>query len=117
MTRLQAIPPGHLRAMSDDDRAEIEADTRKELRLLGFFVYAPNDLLPAYPVKVNKKSVPVSHYSVDFREIHRIKCNEIQSAKKSPWKAKLLQLSRNSREQLRTKLASYFARPAPEDEV
>jgi len=118
MTRLQACPPGQLAKMGAPERAAIQADTTKALRLLAFFVYAPHDWLDSYEVKVNRNPARVGCYMVDFREIHRIKCDEIQSAENSPWrKAKLLQLSRNSRDELRTNLANYFGRPAPEDEV
>ena len=117
MTRVQGFSPDRLKRLREDERIAIEADTRKVLGFVEIFVYAPHDLLPTYECKIGRTTVPVGHYMIDFREIHRIKCNEIQSAENSPLNSKLLQISRTSREQLRTKLANYFGRSAPEDEV
>ena len=54
---------------------------------------------------------------IDFRNTYKLCCDTINSAKDAPLKTKVLQISVETRKELREKIAFYFGRPAPEDEA
>ena len=87
---------------------------------LEMFVYAPHDILPVYPVKWKLEEKQVGHYTVDFRKTYKVECSQIsypQSEGSPVARMKRLQLSIESRGQLRDKLSYYYGHPAPEDGV
>jgi hypothetical protein len=81
---------------------------------LPWFVYAPHDLLPRYPVKGGKAEV--GHYAIDFRQVLSVGCAEVLSPTNAPGATRVLRLSIDARYDLRQKLAYFYGRPAPEDE-
>lgn len=82
--------------------------------LVEYFIYAPCDLLPPYPVK-GQGGREIGHYMIDFRRICRIECNRIVKPEQAPLETKLLQISIETRRELRDKLAWYFGRTPRED--
>jgi hypothetical protein len=54
---------------------------------------------------------------IDFRRICRIECNEIVTPEQAPLKTKVLQISIETRRELRDKLTWYFGRVPEEDMV
>jgi len=81
--------------------------------LLPTFVYEPHDLLPEYKLKSEK----IGYYMIDFKNICKVKCNSITYNRPAPNNCKLLQLTLTTRNELRTKLASFFGRTPKEDEI
>lgn len=99
------------------------AATEKEKRLsageayalLECFVYAPENLLPEYTVHRREGPVQTGHYMIDFRRMHRVECDKIAKEAQAPLDTKVLQLSIETRAELRDKLAAYFGRTPDED--
>lgn len=79
------------------------------------FVYAPHDLLRRYMLDVKPAPIEVGHYMVDFKSIFRVQCKQINRGAYAPSSTKILQLSKEAREELRNKLSFYFWRPPEED--
>jgi hypothetical protein len=80
------------------------------------FVYEPNPLLTTYTLKKSTHEWPnVGHRMVDFKQIFRVECNQIERMRDAPEGTKLLELSIPIRSQLRDKLAAFFARIPEED--
>jgi hypothetical protein len=85
--------------------------------LLEIFVYAPNPLLPTYPLRLGSEEFTVGHYVIDFRTMHRVQCRAVVSPERVPLEEKRLELSIQARSELRDKLAAFFARRPAEDMV
>lgn len=78
------------------------------------FVYAPNALLPEYPINRKGEKFKTGFYVVDFRDSIRIVCDHIQR-QYSPDAAKVLQLSVETRDLMRRKIADFYQRIPDED--
>ncbi len=82
---------------------------------LNNFIYDENPLLPEYSITVRGLEYNIRYYMIDFRSIYSLKCSKITSPKAAPRETKCLQLSIQSRKELREKMAYFFGRPAKED--
>jgi hypothetical protein len=86
--------------------------------LVELFIYAGHDSLPSYEMRLPGGKIKKTNcYLIDFRNIYKVDCDTILSPDKVPIAAKYLQLSINSRNELRDKLAYYFSRKPLEDEL
>jgi len=83
--------------------------------LLEYFVYAPHDLLDTYAVKRQEGLSKTGFYMLDFRRICRIECKKVVKPEQAPLEPKVLQISIDTRGELRDKLAWYFGRTPKED--
>jgi hypothetical protein len=54
---------------------------------------------------------------IDFKNIYKIECDKIISAKNAPLNSKCLQLSIQTSSELRDKVAYYYARIQREDRI
>lgn len=77
------------------------------------FVYESNEIFPFYEIK----GYSINNYMIDFRSIYKIDCDEVISPDKSPVYSKRLQLTIDSREELRQKISFYFSRVPDEDKI
>jgi len=66
---------------------------------------------------VKRKGGPseTGYYMLDFRRICRIECNKVVKPEQAPLEPKVLQISIETRGELREKLAWYFGRIPKED--
>lgn len=102
--------------MLHDERQQRRAEG-KSFCLLNYFIYENNPLFSSYMLR-NRE---ILHYMVDFKNTYRIKCDLIKtrapgSVASDPLiKYKVLQLSVEAREELRSKIADFYFRPAKED--
>jgi hypothetical protein len=80
------------------------------------FVYAGHDILPKYHVHRKEGSFEINTYMIDFQAAHKVDCEKIVTPVNSPLEAKCLELSRETRAQLRDKIAAYFTR-VPREEL
>jgi len=79
------------------------------------FIYEKNDLIPPY--KLSYKGNPdiiTGYYMIDFKDIFTIKSAKIQRNMEYP---KILQLTIETREELRDKIGEYFKRVPQEDQI
>jgi hypothetical protein len=99
-------------------RQQIEA-RRKPYTLVNLFVYKESDLFQPYTLRGNT----TKYYMIDFRNIYTVKCDMIKRADRMGMgeaaivNSKCLQLSEDTREELRNKIAYYFGRVPDEDLV
>lgn len=109
-----------------------------------FFIYEGNSIFPQYTIKRKKKyrqvieqstQLPryeevaeaavfsISHRMINFKAIYRVNCEDVTSSKPGKPASEailssiVLQLSIETRNLLRQKMAYYFGKPPPEDEV
>jgi len=113
----KSVPPNNWRAIPEnvkDQQFNLEQD---DWAFADFFVYEQHPLLPEYTVHIRSgPNQKTRYYMVDFKTMYKIECAEIRR-NDHPVEAKVLQLSKASRAQLREKIAAYFARTPAEDEV
>ncbi len=116
----QSVPPETWQRLSQEEKeARFDMTMPESLAFYEYFVYSAHELLPRYKVESAKLHVngETGCYVIDFRRICRLTCDQVTSAKSAPIEVKLLQLSKESRSQLRDKLSAYFARKPVEDSV
>lgn len=111
----KTVSPQVWQRMAEEEKKR-RLSERKGYALIHYFIYAPASCLPQYRPST-KDHREIAHYMVDFRKVHHIQCPQVNSAKDSPFQTKVLQLSRDTREDLRLKLSSYFSRVPDEDQV
>jgi hypothetical protein len=84
---------------------------------LGLFMCAEHPLFPEYVInRRDRTQIPTRYYMIDFRHTYRVNCST-KKIKASLLAAKCLQLTSQAREDLRNKIAYYFARVATEDKI
>jgi len=109
----KTVPPEEWEALEEEKKQRMKPG----YMFYPLFVYAPHALLPTYDVTIRGETINVGHHMVDFRDAVKVKCGEIKSAKDAPLRLKKLELSVETRRDLREKLGAYFHRPAEEDEA
>jgi hypothetical protein len=82
---------------------------------LSFFVYDEHLIFPNYSIKIRGNEFDIRYYMIDFRTIYSLKCPKITSPEDAPRDTKCLQLSIQSRKELREKIVHFFGRTAQED--
>ena len=124
-TRLnREIEPDKVYAPDDWQKMSYEIKQEKLARGKGYteyylFVYSENGIFLPY----KRREQETRYYMVDFRNVQTIKCEVIKSREDtkeehvSVLKSKCLQLTRQTREELRLKLSHYFGRRPSEDEI
>lgn len=85
--------------------------------LLDFFIYEENDVLPRYTVHRRNRNLETGHYMIDIRNTYRLNCDSINRPQDAPLESKCLQLSIQTRSELREKISFYYGRPPKEDLV
>jgi len=81
------------------------------------FIYEKHDLLPSYPLPSRGKhnTIITNYYMIDFKDLCKINCDKINTAENSPYELKILELSAQTRNELRNKLGDFFRRIPLED--
>lgn len=82
---------------------------------LDCFIYDKNEIFPEYTINRREGNFNTNYYMIDFRNIYKINCDKIINATNSPLENKCLQLSIQTRDELRNKLSYYYWRPPKED--
>ena len=112
----QAIPPQAWEQLSPEQKQERLA-VGLEYAFVGLFVYEHHNLLPKYGVHRRGGPIETNYYMIDFRNIFRLYCDKIISPEDAPLESKVLELSIETRKELRGKVASYYGRVPTEDKV
>ena len=80
------------------------------------FIYAGHDLLPTYTLVSKKQDdITTNWYLIDFKNAYELQCPKIVKPDNSPLESKVLQVSDQTREDLRRKIAAYYARVPNEE--
>jgi hypothetical protein len=109
-------PPDEWEKLELSEKAEIVAKS-KPYTSLYLFIYEKNDIFPKYPIR----GFEINCYMIDFRNVNTVKCDMIKRAEEmgpdelNIIESKCLQLSEDSRENLRNKMAYYYGRSPEED--
>jgi len=114
----QSVSPTVWQRLSQEEKeARFDMTKPESLAFYEYFIYSAHEWLPRYKVESTKLQVDeeTGCYMIDFRKICRLTCDQVTSATSAPIEVKLLQLSKESRSQLRDKLSAYFARKPDED--
>jgi hypothetical protein len=102
----------------DEERQKLIAKGRGYTEYY-LFIYAPCDAFPPY----ERRKQETKYYMVDFRNIQTLKCDLIKGREDTIEEdgdilaSKCMQLSRQTRRELRLKLSHYFGRVPIEDEI
>lgn len=83
---------------------------------LNLFIYKKDIKLKPYVLKTKSNSIETGFYMIDFKNIFYISSKEIQRGKDLSF-IKILQLSIDTRKELRDKLTHYFSRVPDEDKI
>lgn len=82
------------------------------------FIYEGHELFPYYmPQRRDGGASSTNYYMIDFKHLHCIRCEKIKKADQAPLETKCLQLTIETREQLRNKIAEYYGRVPKEDSI
>jgi hypothetical protein len=97
-----------------DEELRKEIYPGKQYNEFNIFVYKEHPLLEEYDIKyIGNLSARVGAYQIDFRNIFKIECKPEYDIRAF----KLLQLSKQARNDLRLKMTNYFGRTPDEDLV
>jgi len=111
----QSVSPSRWESLTPEEKAQRLAVHKPSYVYVEYFIYAPHPLLPTYECKRHGNVSRIGHYMVDFRKLFKVDCPEIRSATACPLQVKQIQLSRESRAELRDKLTFFFGRIPKED--
>lgn len=90
----------------------------KNYALLSLFIYDKSDIFPKYRLSYkNREILETNYYMIDFNNIFCVNCKKINSSKSYPKEIKILQLSVETRAELRDKLAYFYSRIPEEDRI
>lgn len=116
MTAQQSVIPEVWEAFSPEEKQR-RAEIGEKYASVRFFIYENHDLLPKYTMHIGTEDIEMNYYLIDFRNTHKLSCNEIITAEKAPLELKVLELSVETRQELRDKVSSYYAAVPEEDEI
>ena len=100
-----------------------EAERQRRLReraIYAFdnlFVYKEHPLLPKYTVNTRDGKFQTGYYMIDVANTYKMNCDKIIRNQPAPANVKCLQLSVQTRQELRDKVAYYYGRIPEEDKV
>ena len=83
--------------------------------LADYFIYRNHDLLQEYDLIRGSITHTTKFYMIDFRSMYKVNCTRINAPRQAPTEVRILQLTPQSRSELREKLGSYFLRIPAED--
>ncbi|MDV0446814.1 hypothetical protein MsAg5_06710 [Methanosarcinaceae archaeon Ag5] len=87
-----------------------------KLNTIQSFVYAGHDALPTYQLKYKDKELITNCYMVNFKDSIHVYSDEINRNNQNLNKCKHLELSVQTREELRNKISFFYSRIPDEDQ-
>jgi len=113
----QSVPP-HVWEGFPPEEKERRLKTGKTLASVELFIYKENELFPEYTVpRRDEEDFKTRYYMIDFRNIYNLNCEKIVNTKDFPLESKCLQLTIDTRSELRYKIANYYSRVPKEDKI
>jgi hypothetical protein len=111
----KTVSPEKWNELSSEKKQEI-LDEGSVFSFVELFIYGENPLLPKYNIRIRGgEEFELGFYVIDFRRTFRITCQRIQSPTNSPLESKILQLTIQTRQELREKISFYYSRLPKED--
>jgi len=86
--------------------------------LVDLFIYKENELFPEYPIpRMHEENIKTKYYMIDFKNTYKLNCKKIVNPKDFPLESRCLQLTKDTRSELRFKIANYYSRVPKEDKI
>ncbi|KKN58641.1 hypothetical protein LCGC14_0550080 [marine sediment metagenome] len=115
-----AVPPKIWESLPVDEKTKRDA-VGLDYALLDLFIYEKNDYCPPYEIHRREENKKTTYYMIDFRNIYCINCDKIgnpgEEIENNLLNSKILQLTIETRKDLRDKLSNYYGRTPKEDEI
>lgn len=115
----QSVSPARWESFGEEERQRRLAEGYG-FAVTDLFVFKENDLLPNYTLNhPTRGKIDMGYYMIDFKNICKIYCDTIKGNKplQAPLGSKCLQLSIETRGELREKISDYFGRIPKEDKI
>jgi len=110
-----SLPPIAWEKMSEEEQQE-RLNSEMFYTFVDLFVYEEHEMFTEYEVhRKNANNILTRYYMVDFRNTFKVNCSEIRKPNEVPIETKCLQLTIETRQELRDKITYYYNRPAVED--
>lgn len=116
MSPEQSLPPSAWDKLPPEEKAKRMAQG-ESYAFLELFIYESHDLFPQYSINRKIGNIPTSAYMIDFRHAFRLNCDRVINPKSAPVESKCLELSIETRAQLREKIAFFYLRVPMEDRI
>jgi hypothetical protein len=107
------VPPEHWEKLPNEKKNEIIGEG-PSFSFKNFFIYSSNSLLPIYSISYKGSIYETGYYQIDFKDAYSLESKHIQREMNFP---KVLQLSKETRQELREKLSSYYYRVPEVDKI
>jgi hypothetical protein len=115
MSPEQSVAPEIWEKIPPEEKTR-RANEGASFALKDVFIFQDHPLLPKYTLTdKNKDNYETGHYMIDFKNQYKISCKKINSANDAPIDSKCIQLSIETRNELRNKISSYYSRVPVED--
>jgi len=102
----------------DDEEKQRRLAEGNTYAFTNLFVYERHDSLPEYTLHRKRgTNIVAGYYMIDFKHLYKVHCDKIISPTNSPLESKHLQISVETRAELRVKLARYYSRVPQEDQL
>lgn len=115
MSPEQSLPPVAWEKLPPEEKTK-RISQGESYAFLELFIYEPHDLFPRYSVHRKAGNIETSAYMVDFRHAFRLNCDRVINPAQAPLESKRLELSIETRSELREKI-SYFYRRVPVEDL
>lgn len=80
------------------------------------FVYDKNEKFESYEINsLFRGKIITNYYMIDFKNTYQLQSEKIVTPKNAPLEIKILELTVETREELRSKIANYYSRRPEED--
>lgn len=112
----QAVPP-HVWKEFPEKEKQKRLRVERSYAFENLFIYETHPLLPKYTLHIREGDKVTNYYMVNFRNAYKLCCDKINSPTDAPLESKILQLSRDTRSELRDKISAYFGKVPAEDKI
>lgn len=113
----QSVAPRIWESLPNHEKVR-RSQEEKTYALVEYFIYSPHDLFPSYPVRSRDHgNFETNCYMIDFRNTCKVECKGINNPNDSPTDTKILELTINTRNELRNKIGNFFTRVPIEDRL
>jgi hypothetical protein len=111
-----SLPPSAWESMEPEEKAG-RLRSAPGYVSLECFIYEKHDFFHEYTISRREGNISTRYYMIDFRYTFRVHCDKINSPRDAPIDVKRLQLTIDTRSELRDKISYYYSRVPNEDLV
>lgn len=116
MAPKQAVPEKIWNNLSQEEQIKRNADGMA-YAFQELFIYESNVLFKEYEINRKGGNIKTNFYMIDFRNTYKVDCEKIINPVNVPIESKCLQLTVETREELRSKISFYYGRTPNKDRV